>query len=51
MCGGALLQERQIETEEVMVLDHIRVTLANKRAQVGDEARLIFGPRSIERGG
>src|SRR5437763_1245205 len=50
MRGGALLQERQIETEEVMVLDHIRVTLANKRAQVGDEARLIFGPRSIEGG-
>src|SRR5713226_3351785 len=33
-----------------MVFDHIRVALTNKRAQVGNKARLIFGPGSIQRG-
>src|SRR5215469_11611300 len=39
---GAVFQERQIEAHQVVILDRIGVTLANKRTERVDQLRLFF---------
>ncbi len=49
--GGPLLQKGQIKAKQVVVLDHIRVALADQRTEIADQACLIFRCRGIKRGG
>ena len=36
-----MFKERQIKSHQVVVLDRIRVALANKRTEVGNQGRLL----------
>src|SRR5689334_2810334 len=46
-----MLQKWQIKAEEVMVLDHIGILLADQGAKICNQAGLVLRSGSVERGG
>ncbi len=47
----ALVQEGQIETKQVMILDHIGVALADQRAEISDQIGFVAWVRRFKNGG
>ncbi len=46
--AGAVFQIWQIKSHQIMVLDRIRVALANERTEIGNQGRLLFGGGGLQ---